>query len=108
MRLGDPNANPPRYVDLKPGSEGRLRAALAKIKRHNGVCDITFLDHAGGTPQPHYCDRIPGDLTTARVIKSAAATNAEADNSVANDPNLMYRVASPNPSDITDVAVLLK
>jgi hypothetical protein len=108
MRLGDPNANPPKYVDLKPGTEGKLRAALAKIKSHNGVCEVTFLDHAGGIPDPHYCEKIGLHLTTARVIKSAAATNAGTDNSAANDPNLMYRVASPNPSDISDVAILLK
>ncbi len=106
--LGDPNANPPRFVDLKPGAEGDLRAALAKIKRHNGICEITFLDRANGTPNPHYCENINVRLKTDRVIKSAAATNAGASNSAANDPNLMYRVASPYPGDISDVASLLK
>jgi hypothetical protein len=106
--LGDPHANPQRYVDLQPGAEGRLRAALAKIKRHNGICEITFLDHANGTPNPHYCENTDVRLKTNRVIKSAAAKNAGADNSVANDPNLMYRVASPYPGDISDVASLLK
>ncbi len=108
LLLGDPNANPQKYVDLKPGTEGRLRLALAKIKRHNGICEITFLDHANGNPNPHYCDNIDVRLKTDRVIKSAAAKKAGADNSVANDPNLMYRVASPDPSDISDVANLLK
>jgi hypothetical protein len=108
MMLGDPNASPPKYVELKPGAEGKLRAALAKIKGHNGICEITFLDHAHGTPNPHYCQNIPVRLKTERVIKSAAATNAADSNSAANDPNLMYRVASPVPSDISDVAILLK
>ena len=106
--LGDPDANPPKYVELKPGAEGKLRAALAKIKGHNGICEITFLDHARGTPDPDYCNKPPVRLNTERVIKSAAANNVGTGNSAANDPNLMYRVASPYPSDISDVAILLK
>ena len=108
MILGDPNANPPKYVELKPGTEGKLRAALAKIKAHNGICEITFLDNAQGTSDPHYCETIGIRLKTDRVIKSAAATNAGAGNSAANDPNLMHRVASPYPGDGSDVAILLK
>ena len=108
MFLGDPNANPPKYVELKPGAEGKLRAALAKIKGHNGICEITFLDHPNGTPNPHYCENIDARLKTDRVIKSAAAKNTGADNSAANDPNLMHRIASPYPVDISDVAILLK
>ena len=108
MFLGDPNANPPKYVELKPGAEDSLRAALAKIKRHNGICQITFLDHAYGTANPHYCENIDVRLKTDRVIKSAAAMNAGAGNSAANDPNLMYRIASPYPADISDVAKLLQ
>jgi len=108
MLLGDPNAKPPKYVELKPGDEGKLRAALAKIKGHNGICEITFLGHGGGTPDPHYCDNIHASMKTERVIKSAAASNAGTGNSAANDPNLMYRIASPYPSDISDVAILLK
>jgi len=108
--LGNPNANPPSYVELKHGlaDEGRLRAALAKIKGHNGICEITFLDRANGTPRPHYCENIDVRLKTDGIIKSAAAKKAGDDNSVANDPNLMYRIASPEPSDVYDVAILLK
>ena len=108
MFLGDPDANPPKYVDLRPGTQGKLVAALQRIKAHNGICEITFLDRAGGTPVPHYCEIIGRQLNTQRVIKSAAAKHAGTGNSAANDPNLMYRIASPDPSDISDVAVLLK
>jgi len=108
MILGDPNANPPKYVELKPGAEGKLRAALAKIKGHNGICEITFLDNAHGTPDPHYCEKIDVRLKTNGVIKSAAATNVGAGNSAANDPNLMHRIASPYPGDLSDVAILLQ
>jgi hypothetical protein len=105
--LGNPNANPPTYVELKPGTLGRLRAALAKLKGHGGVCELTFLDKANGNPDPHFCETIPARVKTDRVIKSAAATNVGAINAVANDPNLMYRVASPISSDVSDVAALL-
>jgi hypothetical protein len=108
MKLGDPNANPPSYVELKPGvGEGQLQRALARIKGHNGVCEITFLRHAGEQPDPHYCDKVRGNLRTNRVIKSASAVNAR-DASAANDPNVMYRVASSDPTDISGVLDLLK
>jgi hypothetical protein len=106
--LGDPHAVPPKYVELKPGVEGKLHAALAKLKRNGGVCELTFLDHEGGTPDPHYCENIDVRLKTDRVIKSAAAKNAGSGNSAANDPNLMYRIASPYPADVSDVLVLLQ
>jgi enoyl-CoA hydratase/carnithine racemase len=106
--LGDPNANPPKYVELKPGTAGKLHAALAKLKGHGGVCELTFLDKANGNPNPHFCETIAARLKTDRVIKSAAATNVGAVDAVANDPHLMYRIASPDPGDVSDVASLLK
>jgi len=106
-RIGDPDATPPKYVALKPGMVGRLQAALAKIKRHHGICDITFLDHDGGTPDPHYCEKIPVSLKTDRIIKSAAANNAGTGNAAANDPNLMHSIASPYSTDVADVLNLL-
>jgi hypothetical protein len=107
LYIGDPNAKPPKYVELKPGTLGRLRAALAKLKGHGGVCELTFLDKPNGNPDPHFCEKINVHLKTDRVIKSAAATNAGGSNSAANDPHLMYRVASPISSDVSDVAALL-
>ena len=108
LYIGDPNANPPKYVELKPGTLGRLRAALAKLKGHGGVCELTFLDKANGNPDPHFCEKIAARLKTDRVIKSAAATNVGAIDAVANDPHLMYRIASPDPGDVYEVAGLLK
>ena len=107
LLLGDPNAIPPRYVELKRGTEGRLRAALARIKGNNGICEITFLDQPAGTPNLDYCANIPARLSTDMVIKSATVMNGP-NNSAANDPNLMYRVASPYPSDISLVSGLLE
>jgi hypothetical protein len=107
MFLGDPNASPqPKYVELKPNSEGKLHAALAKLKGHNGICEITYWDPPQ-PPDPDYCNKIHASIKTERVIKSAARKNAGTGNSATNDPNLMYRIASPYPSDISDVATLL-
>lgn len=107
--IGDPHAIPPKYVQLKNGlaGEGKLRAALAKIKRHHGICDISFLRHDGEHADPDYCKHIDVSLKTDRVIKSEVAGNAASDSSAANDPNLMYRIASPYPADITGVLDLL-
>jgi hypothetical protein len=105
--IGDANANPPTYVEVKPGKLGLLRAALATLKGHGGVCQLTYLDKPNGNPDPHFCETIPARIKTDRVIKSAAATNVGAVNAVANDPHLMYRVASPIYSDVSAVAALL-
>ncbi len=110
VTIGDPNAKPPRYVELKNGldDEPALRAALGRIKAHGGFCQIEFLRHDGEEPDRHYCDRIPARLKTNRIIKSAAANNAARDSSAANDPQVTYKIASSDPTDITGVLTLLK
>ena len=105
VEIGDPNTVPPTYVPVKRGMVGRLRAALARIKGHHGICDITFLNH--GTPVPHYCETIPVSLKTDRVIKSKVASNSARDISAANDPNVMHRIASTT-SDVTAVLNVLE
>jgi hypothetical protein len=108
VTIGDPHAIPPKYVKLKDGvpiGEPKLRVALAKLKRKGGICELTFLN--GGTPDPHYCEKIPVRLKTDRVIKSAAANNAANANSATNDPHLMYRIAAPDPKDASGVLELL-
>ena len=110
ITIGDPNAKPPRYVELKDGLAGepKLRAALAKIKKHQGVCEVYFLRHDGEQADRDYCQHIAARLKTDRVIKSAAANNAANANSATNDPNLMHRIASSDPTDISGVLNLLK
>jgi hypothetical protein len=108
--IGDPDANPPRYVELKDGLAGEpnLRVALAKIKKHGGVCKIYFLRHDGEQPDREYSKHIDVSLQTDSIIKSEVATNAARDSSAANDPNVAHRIASPNPTDISGVLDLLK
>ena len=109
LTIGDPNAKPPRYVELKHGldDEPAFRAALARIKAHGGICQIEFLRHDGEQLDEHYCDKIPARLKTDRVIKSAAAKHAARDGSAANDPQVTYHVASSYPTDISAVLDLL-
>jgi hypothetical protein len=109
ITIGDPNAKPPKFVELKRGldDEPALRAALGRVKAHGGLCQIEFLRHDGEDPDRHYCDPIHARLKTDRIIKSAAV-NAARDNSAANDPNVTYKIASSDPTDITGVLNLLK
>jgi hypothetical protein len=105
IEIGDPNT----YVELRDGvtvGEPKLRHKLKDAKDKGGKCVIKFLAQDGGTPDSDYCDKVT--LKTDRVIKSELASNSRRDSSAANDPNLMHRVSSPDPQDITDIAALLK
>jgi hypothetical protein len=109
--IGDPNAKPPKYVELKHGlaDEHDLQCALYKIKSNGGVCEITFLRGTSDPPDAEYCKHINNiNCNTKKVIKSAAANSAGNANSAANDPNLMHRIASPYPADTAAVLQLLK
>jgi len=111
LYIGDPAAKPPKYVELKsnsPSGLATLRAKLATLKNDGGICELTYLATDTGIPDAHFCETIPVRIKTDRVIKSAAATNVGAVNAVANDPHLMYRIASPVGGDVYAVADLLK
>ncbi len=60
VTIGDPNAKPPKYVELKHGlaDEHALQCALYKLKSKGGVCEITFLRSADGTPDTAYCSHL--------------------------------------------------
>ena len=105
VQIGDPNAKPPKYVQLKKGlaGEGEFRAALAALKGHGGHCEICFLRKDGDQPNCNYCKDIHVSLKTDRIIKSEAANNARAEELAANDPHVTYRVQSNDPADIKNV-----
>jgi len=105
-RIGDPDAIPPIYVEFKNG-EGPFRDALTTLKKNKGDCQIFLLRKSGDPVIFNYCDDIRPSLKTDRVIKSAAANNARPE-SIANDPNVTYRVASANQGDIDAVLQTLK
>ena len=107
-RIGDPDAIPPIYVEFKNGQEDPFRAALTTLKQRGGDCQIFLLRKSGDPVIFNYCDSIPSRLKTNKIIKSAAANNARPEESIANDPNVTYRVASANQADIDAVLQTLK
>jgi hypothetical protein len=106
-RIGDPDAIPPIYVEFKNG-EGPFRDALTTLKKNKGDCQIFLLRNPRDRVIFNYCDDIQRSLKTDRIIKSAAANNARPEESIANDPNVTYRVASANQGDIEAVLQTLK
>jgi hypothetical protein len=107
LRIGNPSATPPKYVQLKGGlpNETAFDTALAAIKKNKGTCDIQFLSSATAHPTPKYCDQITPSpsLKTDSVTKSEAATRAHTEEAAANDPHVTYRVQSNNPIEIKNV-----
>ena len=101
-RIGNPDANPPVYVEFKKG-EDPFHDALMALKKKKGDCQIFLLKTARDTPVFNYCDQIPSHLKTDKIIKSAAANNARPEESIANDPNVTYRIASTSQEDINAV-----
>ena len=110
VQIGDPKANPPKYVELNNGlaGEGEFRAALAALKSNGGHCDICFLRADVDQPNCNYCKDIRVGIKTDRVIKSAAANDARPEQAAANDPHVTYRVQSNDPQDVVNVLAKLK
>jgi hypothetical protein len=50
----------------------------------------------------------PGNIRTVKVTKSKAADNIAAGESAVNDPNVMHKIQSPDPGDISAVLKTLK
>jgi hypothetical protein len=101
LEFGDPAQN--KYIELAKGDDDSdFCAALANIKLH-GDCNADFK----GTSKPpkHYdCSQPAVCLVTDKVTTSHLAKN----DPVAGDPNIMYRVRSSKPEDITAVLKTFK
>jgi hypothetical protein len=103
----------PTYVEWK--DEGTLGEALAQVCGHHGQVCLCVVRNAGDQPSYGYkacrppapaCPNYecpPANIRTVKVTKSKAADNIAAGESAANDPNITYRVTSPDPRDITKV-----
>ena len=116
VEIGNQQRGP--YVEWK--SEENFNEALAQIRRHKDkrasycFCVIRnphddpkkykFNDEC--TDTEYKCPTV--DIRTAKVTKSKAADRIAAGQSAANDPNVMHRVQSPDPRDITRVLGALK
>jgi hypothetical protein len=99
LEIGDPNAKPPKYVELKKGDDDSdFCAALTTLKQNGGDCKADF--KGSSAPSKHYdCTNVPLCLTTDKVTTSHLAKNAPVGKSAANDPNITYRVQG-NSKDI--------
>jgi hypothetical protein len=104
------------YVGLK--DKGKFDAALAHIRsqsQRGGSYCLCFTSTDNDTPHwydsyvecPKYYHCPSPRIRTVRVTKSKAANNIAAGESAANDPNVMHRIQSPDPKDISDVLAAL-
>jgi hypothetical protein len=110
-----PRATIPTYVEWK--DEGaKFKQALDRVRgRPGGSYCICVIEKPGGRPHQYPNSKCsgryecpPGNIRTVKVTKSKAADNIAAGESVVNDPNVTYRVQSPDPSDIIAVLDALK
>jgi hypothetical protein len=105
----------PIYVEWK--DKNKFDNALDQL-RHNGeYCLCAVEPPSNPHPHPyrpydhhHHCtyDCPPVDIRTVKVTKSKAADRIAAGESVANDPNITWRVASSDPALIKNVLDELK
>jgi hypothetical protein len=97
-----------------------FKQALEQVRGHNGEYCICVLETSGGEPHHypnskctgHYeCppeNNPPINIRTVKVTKSKAADNIAAGESAVNDPNVMHKIQSPDPGDISAVLKTLK
>jgi len=91
------------YVRWK--SEDKFKAALEQVCGHQGDYDLYIQrDNNEKEQLKKNCNpNPPRNIRTVKVTKSKAADKIAAAEAVANDPNVMNRVRSPNPGDIIKV-----
>jgi hypothetical protein len=109
VEIGTRQGTKIKYVEWK--SQDRFDAALQEVCDHHGTHDFDVLITDGRDVIHHYhhCNQIPPrNIGTIKVTKSKAAERTAAGESVANDPNVTWRVASSNPDDIKAVLDALK
>jgi hypothetical protein len=106
-----------RYAEWK--DEVTFENALKHVRSHMdkgaSYC-LCVIRNTGDEPQfydsynkcpPRY-DCPPADIRTVKVTKSKVADGTAAGGSTANDPNITYRITSPDPRDISEVLAALK
>ena len=94
VKLKDPNGDP----------DQGFNQALNAIKK--GQYEIRFKDNQNHTKDCyHPGDRLggPASIKTDKITTSEVARRAQVQGSAANDPNVMHRIASPDPTEITNV-----
>jgi hypothetical protein len=103
----------PTYVEWK-GDGTAFYRALDQVRLHGEYC-LCVMETSGATPHKikgskcyarYECPR--PNIRTVKVTKSKAADNIAAGGSAANDPNITYRIQSPDPGDISKVLSTLE
>jgi hypothetical protein len=98
-----------QYVEWK--TTGDFDRALDQVcwsrqGRHGGWYE--FYTDADRTHPYRPCPPPRGKIRTVKVTKSKAADKIAAGEPVANDPNVMHKIQSPDPGDISTVLDALK
>jgi hypothetical protein len=95
------------YVEWK--SQGQFDKALERVCKHGGYYDLFVLMNDRAQPiHPYKPCNASLNIRTVMVTKSKVAEGAAAGESVANDPNVVMKVASAYPGDIIEVLEALK
>jgi len=98
----------PKYVEWK--DQGKFDEALAQVcwSHHRGHAWYEFYTDTDHTRPYKPCPPPRGKIRTVKVTKSKAADNIAAGESAVNDPNVMHKIQSPDPGDISAVLKTLK
>jgi hypothetical protein len=97
-----------QYVEWK--TQGDFDRALDQVcwSRHGGHGWYEFYIDTDRTHRYKPCPPPRGKIRTVKVTKSKAADNIAAGESAVNDPNVMHKIQSPDPGDISAVLKTLK
>jgi hypothetical protein len=92
-----------QYVEWK--NKDAFDAALYQVcwSHHRGHAWYEFYIDTARTRAYNPCPPPPGNIRTVKVTKSKAADNIAAGESAVNDPNVMHKIQSPDPGDISAV-----
>jgi hypothetical protein len=114
--IGGTQRAPTAYVEWK--DKGRFDNALDQLRANGEYCLCAVVnpgDHPHYPYRPYKPNHCPSDyncpsatIRTVKVTKSKAADRIAAGESVANDPNITWRVASSDPALIKNVLDELK
>lgn len=97
-----------QYVEWK--TQGDFDRALDQVcwSRHGGHGWYEFYTDTDRTHRYKPCPPPRGKIRTVKVTKSKAADNIAAGEPAVNDPNVMHKIQSPDPGDISAVLKTLK
>ena len=114
--IGPRQKSNPSYVEWK--NQHDFDIALDQLRADGGEYCLCAVENSNPHPhryrpyKPSHCESdypCPSvNIRTVKVTKSKAADRMAAGVSVANDPNVTWRVASSNPDDIKKVLDELK